>query len=202
MCASRRLMGVPVGGDEEAMVMLSDILPSGFECGVLNGQVKPGDTVAIVGAGPVGLAVLLTAQFYSPAAIFMIDLDNKRLAVAKEFGATTLVNSTDGHAAHQVMELTEGAGVDVAIESSRDSSHLCYLSGHCRGRRTYRECGSPWQTGRTAPRETLGPQYFAHYTAGGHGNHTDVAEDCALGQAAAGQARDSSLCDERHHEGV
>ena len=63
--------------------MLSDILPTGFECGVLNGQVKPGDTVAIVGAGPVGLAVLLTAQFYSPAAIFMIDLDDKRLAVAE-----------------------------------------------------------------------------------------------------------------------
>ena len=97
--------------------MLSDILPTGFECGVLNGQVKPGDTVAIVGAGPVGLAVLLTAQFYSPAAIFMIDLDDKRLAVAKKFGATNLINSVDGHAAHQVMELTEGAGVDVAIEA-------------------------------------------------------------------------------------
>jgi alcohol dehydrogenase len=99
------------------MVMLSDILPTGFECGVLNGQVKPGDTVAIVGAGPVGLAVLLTAQFYSPAAIFMIDLDDKRLAVAKGFGATNLINSADGQAAHQVMELTEGAGVDVAIEA-------------------------------------------------------------------------------------
>jgi alcohol dehydrogenase len=96
--------------------MLSDILPTGFECGVLNGQVKPGDTVAIVGAGPVGLAVLLTAQFYCPAAIFMI-LDDKRLAVAKQFGATTVVNSTDGHAAHHLMELTEGAGVDVAIEA-------------------------------------------------------------------------------------
>ena len=60
---------LPAGGDEEALVMLSDILPTGFECGVLNGQVKPGDTVAIVGAGPIGLAVLLTAQFYSPAAV-------------------------------------------------------------------------------------------------------------------------------------
>jgi alcohol dehydrogenase len=99
------------------MVMLSDILPTGFECGVLNGRVKPGDSVAIVGAGPVGLAVLLTAQFYSPAAIFMIDLDDKRLAVAKEFGATTLINSTDGNAASHVMQLTEGAGVDVAIEA-------------------------------------------------------------------------------------
>jgi alcohol dehydrogenase len=115
--ADGSLYHFPAGADEEAMVMLSDILPTGFECGVLNGQVKPGDTVAIVGAGPVGLAVLLTAQFYSPSAIFMIDLDDKRLAVAKQFGATTLINSTDGHAAHQVMELTEGAGVDVAIEA-------------------------------------------------------------------------------------
>src|SRR6202167_6084582 len=70
--ADGSLYDFPAEGDEEAMVMLSDILPTGFECGVLNGQVKPGDTVAIVGAGPVGLAVLLTAQFYSPAAIFMI----------------------------------------------------------------------------------------------------------------------------------
>jgi alcohol dehydrogenase len=97
--------------------MLSDILPTGFECGVLNGQVKPGDTIAIVGAGPVGLAVLLTAQFYSPAAILVIDLDDKRLAIAKQFGATTLINSADGHAADHVMKLTEGFGVDVAIEA-------------------------------------------------------------------------------------
>jgi alcohol dehydrogenase len=115
--ADGSLYHFPDNGDEEALVMLSDILPTGFECGVLNGQVKPGDTVAIVGAGPVGLAVLLTAQFYSPAAIFMIDLDDKRLAVAKKFGATTLINSSDGEAAQHVMELTEGAGVDVAIEA-------------------------------------------------------------------------------------
>lgn len=107
----------PAGGDEEAMVMLSDILPTGFECGVLNGQVKPGDTVAIVGAGPVGLAVLLTAQFYSPAAIFMLDLDDKRLAIAKHFGATTLINTSDGRAAEHIMKLTDGVGVDVAIEA-------------------------------------------------------------------------------------
>jgi alcohol dehydrogenase len=115
--ADGSLYNFPADADEEAMVMLSDILPTGFECGVLNGQVKPGDTVAIVGAGPVGLAVLLTAQFYSPAAIFMIDLDDKRLAVAKKFGATNLINSGDGQAARHVMDLTEGAGVDVAIEA-------------------------------------------------------------------------------------
>ena len=115
--ADGSLYHFPADADEEAMVMLSDILPTGFECGVLNGEVKPGDSVAIMGAGPVGLAVLLTAQFYSPAAIFMIDLDDKRLAVAKEFGATTLINSSDGRAAQRVLDLTEGAGVDVVIEA-------------------------------------------------------------------------------------
>lgn len=103
--------------DEKAMVMLSDILPTAFECGVLNGQVKPGDTVAIVGAGPIGLAALLTAQFYSPAEIVMIDLDDHRLEVARSLGATKLVDSSDGKAAQKVMELTGGAGVDVAIEA-------------------------------------------------------------------------------------
>lgn len=97
--------------------MLSDILPTGFECGVLNGQVKPGDTVAIVGAGPIGLAALLTAQFYSPAEIVMIDVDDNRLAVAASFGATTTVNSGDGKAVSKVMDLTRGEGVDVAIEA-------------------------------------------------------------------------------------
>lgn len=115
--ADGSLYHFPKGGDEEALAMLSDILPTGFECGVLNGQVKPGDSIAIVGAGPVGLAALLTAQFYSPGSIYMIDLDDNRLAVAKKFGATTVINSSDGKAAAKVMELTGGAGVDVAIEA-------------------------------------------------------------------------------------
>ncbi len=115
--ADGSLYHLPPDSDEDAMVMLSDILPTGFECGVLNGRVKPGDAIAIVGAVPVGLATLLTAQFYSPALIFMIDLDDQRLAVAKSFGATDLINSADGKAAERVMQLTEGAGVDVAIEA-------------------------------------------------------------------------------------
>jgi alcohol dehydrogenase len=97
--------------------MLSDILPTGFECGVLNGKVEPGSTLAIVGAGPIGLAALLTAQFYSPAEIIMIDLDDSRLAVSKRFGATATINSTDGKAAEHVMRLTNGRGVDTAIEA-------------------------------------------------------------------------------------
>ena len=115
--ADTSLYPLPPDADEEAAVMLSDILPTGFECGVLNGHVQPGDTIAIVGAGPVGLAALITAQFYSPAAIFSIDLDENRLRVAKSFGATTLINSSDGNAVQRVMELTHGEGVDVAIEA-------------------------------------------------------------------------------------
>jgi alcohol dehydrogenase len=103
--------------DEEALVMLSDILPTGFECGVLKGKVDVGTTVCIVGAGPIGLAALLTAQFYAPSEIIMMDLDENRLAVAKRFGATATVNSTDGDAALQVMKLTGGRGVDTAIEA-------------------------------------------------------------------------------------
>jgi alcohol dehydrogenase len=115
--ADTSLYPIPAGADEEALVMLSDILPTGFECGVLNGRVLPGNSIAIVGAGPIGLAALLTAQFYSPGEIIMIDLDDNRLEVAKRFGATSIVNSSDGKAVAAVMKLTEQRGVDTAIEA-------------------------------------------------------------------------------------
>jgi alcohol dehydrogenase len=115
--ADSSLYPILAGADEEAHVMLSDILPTGFECGVLNGKIQPGCSVAIVGAGPIGLAALLTAQFYSPARIIMIDLNDSRLDTAKQFGATVCINSTDGTAAAQVLALTEGQGVDTAIEA-------------------------------------------------------------------------------------
>jgi alcohol dehydrogenase len=115
--ADNSLYHIPENADEEALVMLSDILPTGFECGVLNGQVKPGDTVAIVGAGPIGLAVLITAQFYTPAEIIMIDIDDNRLNVAKTFGATQTINSGNENAFEKIMDLTEKKGVEVAIEA-------------------------------------------------------------------------------------
>jgi len=115
--ADTSLHHIPDDADEDALVMLSDILPTGFECGVLNGKVQPGSTVAIVGAGPIGLAALLTAQFYSPAEIIMIDLDGNRLEVAMRFGATAAVNSSDGQALDKVMKITGGRGVDTAIEA-------------------------------------------------------------------------------------
>jgi alcohol dehydrogenase len=115
--ADTSLHPIPEGADEEALVMLSDILPTGFECGVLNGRIKVGSSVAIVGAGPIGLAALLTAQFYAPAEIIMVDVDNNRLEVAKRFGATAMVKGGGDDAAQQVMALTRGVGVDTAIEA-------------------------------------------------------------------------------------
>ena len=115
--ADNSLYSIPEGSGEEALVMLSDILPTGFECGVLNGQIKPGDTVAIIGAGPIGLAVLLTAQFYSPADIIMVDNDDNRLEVAKKFGATLIIHNDLGNAAEKIMALTNNRGVDVAVEA-------------------------------------------------------------------------------------
>ncbi|MFM0227369.1 zinc-dependent alcohol dehydrogenase family protein [Paraburkholderia dipogonis] len=115
--ADTSLYRIPDNADEEALVMLSDILPTGFECGVLNGKVEPGSTVAIVGSGPIGLAALLTARFYSPAEIVMVDLDDNRLETAKRFGATAVINSTDGNAVKAIMKLTSGRGVDTAIEA-------------------------------------------------------------------------------------
>lgn len=115
--ADTSLYAVPEGADEDALVMLSDILPTGFECGVLSGAVRPGDAVAIIGAGPIGLSALLTAQLYSPAELIVVDLDENRLEVAMTLGATQVVSSRDGKAVERIMALTGGKGVDVAIEA-------------------------------------------------------------------------------------
>ncbi len=115
--ADNSLHPIPNGADEEALVMLSDILPTGHEIGVINGCVKPGDTIAIVGAGPIGMSALLTAQFYSPAKIYMVDLDQNRLELAKKWGATDIINSGKDDAVKKIMAETAD-GVDVAIEAA------------------------------------------------------------------------------------
>ena len=114
--ADNSLYLIPDGADEEALVMLSDILPTGHEIGVINGGVKPGDTIAIVGAGPIGMSALLTAQFYSPSKIYMIDMDENRLKMAKKFGATDTINSAKEDVQKRILSETKD-GVDVAIEA-------------------------------------------------------------------------------------
>ncbi|HEK9984076.1 TPA: zinc-dependent alcohol dehydrogenase family protein [Streptococcus equi subsp. zooepidemicus] len=115
--ADGSLYHAPKTVEDDALVMLSDIFPTSYEIGVQSAKVKPGDTVCIVGAGPIGLAALLTAQFYSPAKLIMVDLSESRLEAAKRFGATDTICSDDlDDIVKKVHELTDGRGVDVAIE--------------------------------------------------------------------------------------
>jgi len=116
--AENSLHLVPEGVTDEAAVMLSDIMPTGFEIGVRNGRVAPGDVVAVIGAGPVGLSAMMTANLYGASRIIAVDLDQNRLTKALSFGATDAVNSGEAGWKDQLMALTEGGlGVDVAIEA-------------------------------------------------------------------------------------
>jgi alcohol dehydrogenase len=108
---------VPAGVSDEDLLMLADILPTSYEVGVLNGRITPGDVVAIVGAGPIGLSAMLTAQLFSPSHIIAIDLADVRLEAAKRFGADVVINSGRDDALATVRQLTDGLGADVAIEA-------------------------------------------------------------------------------------
>ncbi|MCO6506570.1 MAG: zinc-dependent alcohol dehydrogenase family protein [Snodgrassella sp.] len=115
--ADNSLYRLPADLNEDVAVLLSDALPTAHEIGVQYGDVKPGDTVAIVGAGPVGMSCLLTAQLYSPSQIIMIDMDDNRLHMARELGATQIINSAKEDAVARVLALTNGRGVDCAMEA-------------------------------------------------------------------------------------
>jgi len=107
----------PVGIDDEALLMLADILPTGYEVGVLNGQVRPGDVVVVVGAGPIGLSAIMGAQLFSPSHIVAIDQADSRLLAAKQFGADITINNSREDPLAIVQELTGGLGADVTIEA-------------------------------------------------------------------------------------
>jgi alcohol dehydrogenase len=115
--ADTSLYKVPEGLSDEQVLFLADILPTGFEIGVLNGGVKPGDTVVVVGAGPVGLAAIITAKLYGPGRIVAVDLDNSRLERAQEFGADVVINNSSENAVERVQEMTDGLGADVVMEA-------------------------------------------------------------------------------------
>ncbi len=118
---------VPEGLTDEDVLFLADILPTAFEVGVLNGGIQPGDTVAVVGAGPIGLATIMTAKLFTPGHIVAIDLADARLEKALEFGADSTINNSREDAIARIMELTEGMGVDVAVEAVGvpDTFDLC-----------------------------------------------------------------------------
>ena len=115
--ADNSLHLMPAGVTDIEAVMLSDILPTGFEMGIQYGAVKPGDVVAVIGTGPVGLAAIVTASFYGAARVISIDLDTNRLEKSREFGATDTVVSGSANWKEEVLAMTDGAGVDVAIEA-------------------------------------------------------------------------------------
>jgi alcohol dehydrogenase len=115
--ADTSLYKVPSQLDDEEVLFLADILPTAYEVGVLNGRVAPGDVVAVVGVGPIGLATILTARLVTPAHIVAIDLDDSRLERAREFGADVTINNGSNVAVEAVMQLTGGLGADVAIEA-------------------------------------------------------------------------------------
>jgi alcohol dehydrogenase len=107
----------PAGVSDEALLMVADILPTGYEVGVLNGKVRPGDVVAVVGAGPVGLSAIVGSRLYSPAHVVAIDLADSRLEAAKQFGADITVNNGREDPADVLAGLTDGLGADVTIEA-------------------------------------------------------------------------------------
>ncbi|HET6952530.1 MAG TPA: zinc-dependent alcohol dehydrogenase family protein [Acidimicrobiales bacterium] len=107
----------PAGVSDEELLMLADIVPTGYEVGVLNGRVQPGDVVAVVGAGPIGLAAITGARLFSPAHVIAIDLADSRLEAAKQFGADVIVNNGRADPQAAVADLTDGLGADVAMEA-------------------------------------------------------------------------------------
>ena len=108
---------VPDGTSDEEILMLADILPTGYEVGVLNGAVRPGDVVAVVGSGPIGLSAIMGARLFSPSHVIAIDLADSRLEAAKQFGADVTVNNARQDALATVQSLTDGLGADVTIEA-------------------------------------------------------------------------------------
>lgn len=154
--AQTSLYRIAPGADEEALVMLSDILPTGFECGVLNGRVQPGGTVAIIGAGPIGLAALLTAQFYSPAQIVMIDPDPNRLALARHLRRDRVHRQRPGRRGGR-REGVDGRRRGLRDRGSRHSGVVRAVpADHCAGRRD-RQRRRARHEGGSASRDAVGP---------------------------------------------
>jgi alcohol dehydrogenase len=178
--ADNSLYAAPEGIDEEAPVMLSDILSTGHETGVINGCINPGDTIAIVGAGPIGMSALLTAQFHSPAKIYMIDLDANRLKLAEKLGATHIINLEEEDAIKKIMSETKD-GVDVAIEAvgATTTFDICQQIVRPGGFRQY--LGS-WSPCRPSNSGLMDSKYHYHDGFGQNQHHAYAAKNGGVGK--------------------
>lgn len=190
--AENSLHLLPEGVSDEQAVMLSDILPTGFEIGVQYGRVKPGDAVAVVGAGPVGLAAIATAGLYGAATVIAVDLDANRLEKAREFGATHTVLSGDADWKKQVLALTDGQGVDVAIEAVGIPATFTMCvdivrpGGNVANRRA-------WQAGGTARGRSLDPEHQYQHGLGQRQHRTHAAQTRRPEQIADRKIRHAPL---------
>ena len=166
---------VPQGPSDEEVLMLADILPTAYEVGVLNGHVQPGDTVVVVGAGPIGLSAILGAQLYSPSRIIAIDLADARLEAAKLFGADLMVNNGREDPVAYVRDLTDGLRGRRGYRSSRCPGQLrvVHRAGAARWSRGQYRC--PRQAGHASPRIPVDPRRHHHHRSGRHVFDADAA---------------------------
>jgi alcohol dehydrogenase len=154
---------VPPGAEDEDILMLADILPTGYEVGVLNGGVRPGDVVAVVGSGPVGLSAITGARLFSPSHIVAIDLADSRLEAAKQFGADITVNND------------RRAGSGRGHRGGRGSGQLRAGRRAVAAGRPHRQHRRARRAGDPAPRGAMDQEHHDHYRAGGRLFHPDAA---------------------------
>ena len=178
--AENSVYKVPEQLTDEQVLFLSDILPTAYEVGVLNGKVSPGDVVAVVGAGPIGLAAILTASLYTPGRIVAIDLADGRLRAPGEFGADITINNGREDALAQIMELTDGLGADVAFEAVGVPDTFELATEPDPSRRTGREHRRARPLRHASPREAVDPRRHDHHRPRRHQH--DPPADEARGQ--------------------
>ena len=189
---------VPEGVSDEQVLFLADILPTGFEIGVQNGGVAPGDTVAVVGAGPVGLAAMMTGAIAGAGRIIAVDVAESRLKHAPKFGAThTVVAGEDAEA--QIGEITGGEGVDVAMEAVGVPGDLRPLHAHREGGRNRREHRRARRAHDAAPRGALDQEHHHHHRPGQRLDDSDAALARARRQDPGRPARHPSVQARRDH---
>ena len=187
---------------DEQVLFLADILPTAYEVGVLNGELGPGDTIAIVGAGPIGLATILTAKLYTPGRIIAIDLADSRLEKAREFGADETINSGKEDARCAVLELTGGLGADVAVEAVGIPETFELCTEIVPPGRPCRERGRARAPGDAPPRDALDPRPDDHDGPGRHVHHAAPAEADRGRAARRHSVRDAPVRARGHDGGV